>query len=56
MVAAVVAMWEIEPAGGGPWKMPRHKKATGVYTTDDDTRVWIARRQLGSLRGKAGAN
>ncbi|KAK5133166.1 hypothetical protein LTR08_008102 [Meristemomyces frigidus] len=54
-VAAVVAMWDIEPAGGGPWKMPRHKKATGVYSTTDDTRVWVTRRQLDQVRDKAGA-
>jgi len=44
--AAIIAMWDIEPAGGGEWKMPRHKKATGVYTTCDDTRVWVKPRQL----------
>lgn len=45
-VAAIVALWDIEPAAGGPWKMPRHRKATGVYGTSDDTRVWIRRRKL----------
>ncbi|KAK5702495.1 hypothetical protein LTR17_022243 [Elasticomyces elasticus] len=44
--AAIVAMWDIEPAGGGPWKMPRHKKSTGVYNTSDDTRVWVKARPL----------
>ncbi|KAK3117311.1 hypothetical protein LTR53_001428 [Teratosphaeriaceae sp. CCFEE 6253] len=44
--AAIVSMWDIEAAGGGPWKMPRHQKATGVYNTRDDTRVWVKRRQL----------
>lgn len=44
--AAIVAMWDIEPAGGGPWKMPRHKKATGVYSTIDDTRVCVKPRKL----------
>ncbi|TKA80004.1 hypothetical protein B0A55_02087 [Friedmanniomyces simplex] len=44
--AAIVSMWDIEPAGGGPWKMPRHRKSTGVYNTNDDTRVWVKRRQL----------
>jgi len=45
--AAIVALWDIVPAGGsGAWKMPAHKKATGVYTTGDDTRVWVKRRQL----------
>ena len=45
-VAAIIALWDIEPAAGGPWKMPRHRKATGVYGTSDDTRVWIKRRKL----------
>ena len=55
LVAAVIALWDIEPTGGGAWEMPRHKKATGVYTTNDDTRVWITRRQLGSPREEASA-
>lgn len=45
-VAAIVALWDIEAAGSGSWKMPRHRKATGVYGTNDNTRVWIKRRQL----------
>jgi len=44
--AAIVSMWDIEPAGSGPWKMPRHRKSTGVYNTNDDTRVWVKRREL----------
>ncbi|KAK3673650.1 hypothetical protein LTR78_006555 [Recurvomyces mirabilis] len=46
--AAMIAMWDIEPAGGGDWKMPRHRKATGVYNSNDDTRVWVKRRSLPS--------
>jgi len=46
--AAIVALWEIEPVKGGEWKMPRHRKATGVYSTNDSTRVWIKRRKLSS--------
>lgn len=45
-VAAIIALWDMEPKGGGEWKMPRHKKATGVYTTSDDIRVWLKRRKL----------
>ncbi|KAK4501831.1 hypothetical protein PRZ48_007640 [Zasmidium cellare] len=44
--AAIIAMWDIEPAGGGSWKMPKHRQATGVYATDDNTRVWIKRRKF----------
>ena len=44
--AAIVAVWEIEPKGGGEWKMPRHRKATGVFGTGDDTRVWLRRREF----------
>ena len=44
--AAIIALWDIEPAGGKEWKMPSHRKATGVYGTGDDVRVWIKRRQL----------
>lgn len=44
--AAIIALWEIERAGGGEWKMPRPTKATGVYATNDSTRVWLKRRKL----------
>ncbi|PIA91978.1 Cholesterol 7-alpha-monooxygenase [Cercospora beticola] len=44
--ATIISLWEIEPKGGGKWKMPKHKKATGTYTTTEDTRVWISRRKL----------
>jgi hypothetical protein len=44
--ASIITMWEIQPAGGGPWKMPKHRRATGVYGTGDDTRVWLTRRKF----------
>ncbi len=44
--ASIIALWDIEPAGGGDWKMPTHRKATGVYGTNDDVRVWVKRRRL----------
>ncbi|KAK3053931.1 hypothetical protein LTR09_005211 [Extremus antarcticus] len=44
--AAAIALWNIEPAGGGEWKMPRHRRATGVYGSSDEVRVWIKRRKL----------
>lgn len=44
--AIVISMWDIQPQGGGKWKMPKHKKATGTYVTSDDTRVWVSRRKF----------
>lgn len=44
--AAIVAVWDLEPAGRGPWKIPRHRTATGVFGAKDDVRVWISRRKL----------
>lgn len=44
--AAIISLWDMVPAGGGPWKMPRPSKATGVYSTYDDTRVWLKRRRV----------
>ena len=44
--AAVITFWDIEPAGGGPWKMPRPYKATGANGAKDDVRVWIRRREI----------
>ena len=43
--AAFISMWDMEPTGGGPWKMPRQKSATAVYATKDDVRVWVSRRK-----------
>jgi len=43
--AAFISMWDMESVGGGARKMPRYKPATGVYTTNDDVRVWISRRK-----------
>ncbi|KAG9739159.1 cytochrome P450, partial [Aureobasidium melanogenum] len=44
-IAAFISMWDMEPVGGGAWKMPSYKPATGVYSTNDDVRVWISRRE-----------
>ena len=44
--AAIISMWEIDPVGGGEWKMPKQIKATAVYRTTDSTRVWIKQRKL----------
>ena len=44
--AAIITLWDIEPAGGGPWKMPRHRGGVGTYWTDEKTRVWIRRKKL----------
>jgi hypothetical protein len=43
--AAFISMWDMKPVGGSAWKMPRYKPATGVYSTNDDVRVWISRRE-----------
>jgi hypothetical protein len=42
--ACIVAMWDIQPAKGGPWVMPSRKRATGVYSASSDTRVRVKRR------------
>ncbi|KAG9670074.1 cytochrome P450, partial [Aureobasidium melanogenum] len=44
-IAAFISMWDMEPVGGGAWKMPSYKPATGVYSTNDNVRVWISRRE-----------
>lgn len=44
--AAIISFWEIEAAGGGSWKMPRPQRATGTYSTNDKTKVWVKRRVL----------
>ena len=44
--AVIATFWDMEAAGGGAWKLPRPKNATGTKTTNDDVRVWIKRRAL----------
>ncbi|SMR57129.1 unnamed protein product [Zymoseptoria tritici ST99CH_1E4] len=44
--AAIISMWEFEPADGKKWKIPGHRKATSVYGTNDSTRVLVRRRQF----------
>ena len=44
--AAIIAVWDIEPAGGGEWKIPGHRTATGVFGINSNLRVWIKRRKL----------
>ena len=45
MAAAVLAVWEVEPRGGGEWKIPAHRQATSVFGARADVRVWLRRRQ-----------
>jgi hypothetical protein len=50
--ASIITMWEIQPSKAGAWKMPKHVRATGVYTTNDDTRVWLTRRKFATTTTK----
>jgi hypothetical protein len=43
--AAIVAMWDIEHAGGGDWVMPKRRKTPGVFGAEDKVRVWVKPRQ-----------
>jgi hypothetical protein len=44
--AAIVALWDISPAKGAPWEMPKKRRATGVYSPATDSRVWVKPRKL----------
>jgi len=44
--AIIITFWDIEAAGGGPWKMPRSVRAAGTNGAKDDVRVWMKRRQM----------
>jgi len=44
--AVIITFWDIEAAGGGPWKMPRSLRAAGTNGVKEDVRVWMKRRQF----------
>ena len=44
--AAIMSSWDIEPAGGAPWKLPAMVPGTGVKKPVKDIRVLIRRRVL----------
>ncbi|KAH9989603.1 putative cytochrome P450 [Xylariaceae sp. FL0662B] len=44
VVAAVISLWDFEPADGKKWKMPEMKPGTGVLRPTSDVRVSIRRR------------
>ena len=33
--AAIVAMWDVEHAGGDDWVMPKRRKTPGVFGAED---------------------
>ena len=42
--AAILCMYDIEPAGGGPWKLPKQINGAGTKRPASSTRVWIKSR------------
>lgn len=42
----LLALWDFQPADGKEWKIPKHKKATGVNMPTEDVRVRIRRRKF----------
>lgn len=46
--AAIIAVYDIEPIGGGEWKLPKQKKTAGTKHPASSTRVWIKSRPLES--------
>ncbi|KAF3769506.1 cytochrome P450 [Cryphonectria parasitica EP155] len=44
--AALIAMYDIEPVGGGPWKLPRREKSAGALYPTSPARVWIRSRPI----------
>lgn len=45
VVACFVAMWDMDPAGGGPWTLPGFSPGTGVMRPRESVRVVIKRRR-----------
>ncbi|CAN8097116.1 unnamed protein product [Discula destructiva] len=46
--AAIIAMYDIEPAHGGTWKMPKQTTTAGAKHPLTPTRVWIKSRPMPS--------
>lgn len=44
--AAIIAMYDMQPAGGGPWKLPKQAKSAGTKRPISSTRVQIKSRVL----------
>lgn len=44
--AAIIAVYDIQPVGGGEWKMPKLRKTAGTKQPAEETRVWIKTRPL----------
>lgn len=42
--AAIIAMYDIQPAHGGPWKLPKQTTTAGTKHPSTSTRVWIKSR------------
>lgn len=42
--AAIIAVYDIQPVGGGEWKMPKSRRTTGTKQPVQETRVWIKTR------------
>lgn len=42
--AAIIAVYDIQPIGGGEWEFPKYKKTAGTKYPTSSTRVWIRSR------------
>lgn len=43
-VAAIVSMWDIQPADGASWTIPGHKPASAAFLPDRDIRLQLRQR------------
>lgn len=44
--AAIIAMYDMQPADGGPWKLPKQARGAGTKRPTSSTRVRIKSRVL----------
>lgn len=44
--AAIIAMYDMQPADGGAWKLPKQAKSAGTKRPTSSTRVRIKSRVL----------
>lgn len=46
--AAIIAMYDIQPVGGAPWKLPKQTTTVGAKCPLTSTRVWVKSRPTSS--------
>lgn len=44
--ATILTTYDMQPVGGGPWKLPKQSNGAGTKHPASSTRVWIKARAM----------